>query len=325
MPRTSPTTPTQPDAVEVIVTEPQPLFLTAAIKFGGTPLFAAQPTQRVRAVATPATNGNGCVVTLDRGAVVDLFDNGNTQLNLPGCDLYINSDASDALDQVGSAVINAESAFITGGLSDGGRSALNTSSGTFTGTAPISDPYAGLAAPYTSPGASCTNASPATSTHVNVSTRGGVTTYTPDGSNMAVFCGGWSPSGTVWLNPGLYVVDGGTFGCNNCVISGDNVTIYLTGSGSNYAVMTFGGNGTTALNINAPTEAFVAANPSTKALLGIAIYADRNSPTNTFSSTFSGNATATVNGVMYLPTQNVTSTAAAPAARRPAARSSALR
>ena len=294
-----------PNAVEVIITEPQKLFLTAAITVGGSPLFAANPAQKVRAVANPGTNGNGCVVTLDRNAVVDLFSNGNTVLNLTGCDLYVNSDAADALNQVGNAVINARAAYVTGGTSGTGNATINTTVGTFTGTAPINDPYAGIAPPYTSPGSSCSNASPASSTHVNVTTSGSVTTYTPDGTNMAIFCNGWSPSGTLFLNPGLYVVDGGTFGCNNCTISGDNVTIYLTGSGTSYATMSFGGSSSTQLNINAPTDAFMQAHPSTKAIEGIAIFGDRNAPT-TSASAFSGQATATINGVIYMPTQNVT-------------------
>ena len=296
---------TDPNAVEVIIAEPQARFLTAALTLNGQPMLGADPTQTVRAVANPGTNGNGCVVTLDRGAVVDLFTNGSTSLNLSNCDLYINSNAPDALNQVGNATITARAAFVTGGLSASGNAALTTAVGTFTGTAPINDPYAALVPPYTSPGASCTNASPATQTHVNVSTSGGVTTYTPDGTNMAIFCNGWSPSGTVFLSPGLYVVDGGTFGCNGCTITGNNVTIYLTGSGTNYATMSFSGNGTTALNINAPTAAYVNANNSTKAMEGIAIFGDRNAPTTT-SSAFSGNATASINGVIYMPTQNVT-------------------
>src|SRR5258708_17147032 len=122
---------------------------------------------------------------------------------------------------------------------------------------------------------------------------------------MAIFCGGWSPSGTVSLSPGLYVVDGGTFGCNACTISGNNVTIFLTGSGTNYATLSFSGTSSTQLNINAPTDAFMSSNPSTKAIEGIAIYADRNAPT-TSNSSFSGSATATINGVIYMPTHNVT-------------------
>ena len=296
---------TDPNAVEVLVTKPQALFLTAALKFGGTPLFAANPAQKVRAVAHPGTNGNGCVVTLDRGTVSDLSSNGNTVLNLTGCDLYVNSNATTALDQVGNATINARAAFVTGGVSSTANASLYTTVGTFTGTAPINDPYANVPPPYTSPGSSCTNASPPTTFHVNISVSGGTTTYTPDGTNMAIFCGGWSPSGTVVLSPGLYVVDGGTFGCNGCKISGDNVTIFLTGSGTNYATLSFSGTSSTQLNINAPTYAYVTSNPATKAIMGIAIYSDRNAPT-TSNSAFSGQATATINGVIYMPTQNVT-------------------
>src|SRR5258708_2841603 len=313
------------NAVEVVITEPQTLFLTAAMSFGGTPLFAAPPTQKVRAVAHPKTNGNGCVVTLDKSAVIDLSLNGNTSVNLTGCDLYVNSNATNALSQVGSAAITARAAFIYGG--DTGNGNITTQVGPncttapcapYFGTLPINDPYAGIAPPYTSPGSSCSNASPPTSTHVNTSTSGGVTTFTPDGTNMAVFCGGWDPSAgntsNIFLNPGLYVVDGGIFGCNNCTISGSNVTIYLTGSGTTYAGMSFSGNGTAWLNINAPTAAFMAANNATKAIMGIAIFGDRNDPcplvngvrTCRVSSTFSANATPTINGVIYLPDQNST-------------------
>jgi Flp pilus assembly protein TadG len=316
---------TTANAVEVVLSEPQQLFLSAALAINGQPLFATNPTQSVRAVATPAINGNGCVVTLDRAAAVDLFSNGNTQLNIQTCDLYVNSDATNALDEVGQATINAEAAYITGGLSSTGAAALNTTKGTFTGTAPINDPYAGIAPPYTSPGSACTNATPVLATSSNGTTyvqptSGGsvktnnnsagvmVTTYSPNAAGgTIVFCGGWPVvnGSIVSLDPGLYVVDGGSFGCQNCTITGSNVTIYLTGSGSNYANMGFSGNGATALNINAPTDAFVQANPGTQAILGIAIFGDRNAPT-TLSSSFSGNATETVNGVIYLPTETIT-------------------
>ncbi len=302
-----------PNAVEVVITEPQTLFLTAAIKIGGQPLFAANPTQRVRAVANPGTNGNGCVVTLDRAAVVDLFANGNTQLNLTGCDLYINSDAAAALDQVGTGSITARAAFVTGGITSSGQAALTTTAGSYTGTAPINDPYANLVPPYTSPGGSCTNdpARTISGDYAPSTDAAGVTHYGPSTpGGMVVFCNAaWPPNGsTIQLDPGLYVFDGGIFGCQNCTITGSNVTIYLTGSTgstSNWATLSFSGNGTTALNINAPTDAYVQANPGTKVLEGIAIFDDRNSPT-TSSNAFSGNATASVNGVIYMPTQSVT-------------------
>jgi Flp pilus assembly protein TadG len=300
----------QQNAAEVIVSSPQKLFLSAALTFNGQRLFNTTPTQSVRAVATPAMNGNGCVVTLNTSSVTDLFTNGNTTLNMQACDLYVNSQATNALNQVGNATINAEAAYISGGNSSSGNAELNTTLGVFNGTAPINDPYAGLTVPYTSPGSTCSAASPPTMQHVQVradTPSAGTTSYGPDGTgaNMAVFCGGWSPSGSVFLQPGLYVIDGGTFGCNNCTITGQDVTIYLTGSGSNYAVMTFGGNGTTYLNIDAPTDTFMQNNPSTKAIEGVAIFGDRNAPQN-LASSFSGNATETINGVIYLPKGNIT-------------------
>jgi len=302
-----------PTAAEVILSSPQKLFLSTALTFNGQSLFATPPTQKARAVATPARNGNGCVVTLNTNNVVDLSGNGNTQLNIQSCDLYVNSQASDALNQVGNATVNAEAAYISGGTSSSGNAQLNTTVGTFTGTAPINDPYGGLTVPYTSPGASCTNASPPTQQHVQIANSppaGYTAEYGPDGTNIAIFCGGWTPSGNVFLDPGLYVIDGGNLSCNNCTITGSNVTIYLTGSGTTWAGMSFSGNGTTFLNINAPTDTYISAHPSFKGIEGVAIFGDRNAPCSTSSCTatvvFSGNATENINGVIYLPHQTVT-------------------
>jgi hypothetical protein len=125
---------------------------------------------------------------------------------------------------------------------------------------------------------------------------------------VVVFCGGWTPpSGPIHLNPGLYVIWGGTFGCNGCQITGSDVTIFLTGTGTNYATMQFAGSGS--LVISAPTDAYVQGNPGFMGVEGIAISADRNAPcdnTSCANSSFSGNAFATVTGVIYTPHQTVT-------------------
>jgi hypothetical protein len=157
-----------------------------------------------------------------------------------------------------------------------------------------------------------------------ISTSGSVTTVTPtsgDGGTV-VFCNenwpGSAANGTFVLTGGLYVFDGGSLGCQSCTVSsasGDGVTIYLTGgtgSSANYAYLSFSGNGTAQLNINAPTTTWMAAHSGTQALLGIAIFGDRNDPCNvsqhtcSVTSTFSGNASATINGAIYIPNQNIT-------------------
>ena len=163
------------NAVEVVISEPQ-LRLFSAL------FLDTDPTQRVRAVAKPGTNGNGCVVALNRGAVVDLDTSGT------------NSDASGAFDATGGAEVSAEPAFVAGGIAS--SASLTTTNGTFTGTAPINDPYAKGPVPYASPGSPYTGQT--------TETRGGGVPAAVSGSDGAgtvyVSCGGWNPASDVSLS-----------------------------------------------------------------------------------------------------------------------------
>ncbi len=123
------------NAVEVIISQPQTPLISGVVMSSG-------PTIQARSVAASVETGSGCVVALDKGDVVDVTDTGHTVLNLNSCSLYINSNDSAALTMTGGAVIDAGAAYITGGVSTSGGAALDTTKGTFTGTAPISDPYA---------------------------------------------------------------------------------------------------------------------------------------------------------------------------------------
>ena len=267
------------DDIEVIISEPQTRLFTA--------MFSSSAlTQTARAVAQIQTNGNGCVVTLDKNAVVDLFDNGNTLLNLVSCDLYVNSNAPDALDQVGNATINAHAAYIVGGISDTARASLTTTVGSYTGVTPTADPYANVAAPTPD---SCTTQTQNISSNVTLS--------------PGTFCGGVTiTGGNVTLNPGVYIMDGGQFQASgNAAISGSGVTIFLTGSGNNYANMQITGNAT--LNITPPTSG---------ATEGIGIFQDRNAPSPScnldsecpIQNQIAGNGAA-VTGVVYFPSQTL--------------------
>jgi len=271
------------DDIEVIISEPQVRLFTAM--FSNSAL-----TQTARAVAQIQTNGNGCVVTLDKNSVVDLLQNGNTTLNLVACDLYVNSNAPDALDQIGNATIDAHSVYVVGGISDTARAALNTTNGTYTGVAPTADPYAGVAEPG-SGSSSCTNNPTPTTITSNATLSPGT------------FCGGLNiTGGNVTLNPGVYIVDGGQFAASGgAAITGNGVTIFLTGSGSTYATMQITGNAS--LNITPPT---------TGATEGIGVFQDRNAPAPTCSTdsvcpmqnNIGGNGAA-VTGVVYFSHQTV--------------------
>jgi putative Flp pilus-assembly TadE/G-like protein len=283
------------DAVEVIISEPQVRLFTAI--FSNSAL-----TQTARAVAQVGSNGNGCVVTLDKNAVVDLFGNGNTSLNLTACDLYVNASACDAIDQSGNhTAITAENIYV---VASPGCNGVN-GNGDITGNliphvAPINDPYANVPQPG-SHDPSCTNTSP-TADHTYT---GGTVTLSPGN-----YCGGISVTGgaSVHLNPGVYVIDGGSFsaggngGNSSGTITGDGVTIFLTGSGSNYATVQIAGNG--AVTITPPTSGDTA---------GISLFQDRSAPgpscdvstTNcTPQNKIQGNGDA-ITGVAYFPNQSV--------------------
>src|SRR5215472_5803525 len=74
---------TDSNAVEVIVSRPQPLQLARLF-------LRNSPTLQARAVATLNPYGSACVLALDRSNVTDVSGNGNTTLNLNSCSLYVN-------------------------------------------------------------------------------------------------------------------------------------------------------------------------------------------------------------------------------------------
>src|SRR5262249_50911147 len=137
------------------------------------------------------------------------------------------------------------------GVSDTTRASLSTTAGTYTGVAPTADPYANVQQPTPD---SCTSQT----------ITGGNQTLLP-----ATFCNGMNfTGGNVTLSPGVYIVNGNQFQASgNANITGDGVTIFLTGSGSNYAQMQVTGNAN--LTITPPTSGDTA---------GVSIFQDRNAP-----------------------------------------------
>lgn len=268
------------NAVEVIVAQPQKALISAMFLPSG-------PTIQARSVALVNTSGSGCVVALDRGNVTDISDSGGTILNLNNCSLYVNAPDSNALSMSGSATINALSAYISGGVSTSGSARLNTTSGTYTGVNPISDPYGSVAIPSYS---GCDQN--------NFSLSGGASkTISPTGSGSYVFCNGLSLSGgaTLTLNPGVYIIDRGSFSISGgATLNGSGVSIVLTSStGSNYATASISGGSTVTLSA-----------PSSGATAGLALFQDRNAP-STGSNSISGGATQNITGAIYFPSQNV--------------------
>jgi hypothetical protein len=275
-------------AIEVIITQPQQMLFSRLFLTSGVSVSA-------RAVGnstggTPSSNGNGCVLTLDRGNVTDVIDSGTAALNISTCSIYVNSPSSSALTLTGTANINALSAYISGNYTRSGASQFNTSQGIHTGVNPIADPYANVPIPSYS-GCNKTNTSLVSHATLNVdaSSTGGV----------YVFCNGISMSGQSTLNlaPGIYVIDRGSLSLTggSTINAPSGVTIVLTSStGSNYGSVSVAGGDS--LNIAAPTTGPTA---------GLAFYQDRNAPQSQ-SNSFSGGSSQTIQGAVYFPNEPVT-------------------
>ncbi len=267
---------TNANAVEVIISQPQSLILASLF-------LAHKPNVGARAVAVGGQGGNGCVVALDRSNVTDVTETGNTVVNLNNCSMYINSPRASALTMTGLAKINAWSAYISGNYSIAGQAKLSTTHGTFTGIAPIDDPYLSVPLPSFS-GCNQTNFS---------LTAGAVRTLDP-----GVYCNGFSLAGgsKVTLNPGVYIIDRGSFSITGgSTLTGTGVTFVMTSStGNNYATASVAGG--SVITLSAPT---------TGATAGLAFFQDRNAP-GTGVDSFAGGATQNINGAIYFPNQSVT-------------------
>jgi len=282
-PPTSGSHTTDANAVEVLISRPQPLQLARMFLSG-------PPTLNTRAVATLNMGGNACVLALDRSNVTDVSDNGNTTLNMTDCNLWVNSPSDSALNLVGQATINANAAFIAGHYTTSGQASLNTTAGTFTGAAPANDPYSDVSIPSYS-GCSQTN--------YKLTGNSSPVTFTPGPSGIMVFCNGLSVQGgnTVNLSPGTYIIDRGSLDVsgNSTINAPSGVTIILTSStGSDYATASIAGGAD--VTITAPTSG---------ALKGLAIFQDRNAPQSGTNS-FTGGTNQKINGAIYFPNQGVT-------------------
>jgi Flp pilus assembly protein TadG len=277
-PTQGPNTGNTTSAVEVIISD-KPSQLMSAL------FMSAPPKISGRAVAVlSGGNGTPCVMALNQGNVNDLSVSGNPTLNIPDCDLYVNSsNATNALNLSGTSVINAKATYVVGGLKKSGGAQLLGAEHLNTGT-PEADPFAD--ADFTTPGGcDFTNWSqPGTST-----------------LNPGVYCGNFTinAGATVTLAAGTYYMSGGTFKINGGgTLLGDGVTIVLTGSAGNYSTVTI--NGGAVVNLNGTTPGPID---------GLAFFQDRNAPVSNGLglpvNTFNGDSNMNINGGIYFPNQLV--------------------
>jgi Flp pilus assembly protein TadG len=251
------------NSAEVILTENESRFFSLIYS-------NSKVNISVRAVAEYKSSGIACMLALDKSAQNALSFSGSNSTKLVGCNAMSDSLNNQSLGVNGSATVSVPCAISAGGVDVGGTLTLTQCKSAITDAEPAADPYASLAAPAIPAG--CTNP--------------------PANGNLSPgkYCGGLSIKDARTLNPGVYVISGGTFMLNaNANITGTGVMFYLT----NGATLKFNGNAQ--MNLSAATAGTYA---------GILFYSDRTQANVT--QTFNGTDSSVFTGALYFPSQSVT-------------------
>jgi len=224
-----------------------------------------------------------CLLSPSAAPALGAVGNGSIKVDNGGID--INSSASDAADLVGNGSITATSIGIVG---DGEKTGNGTYSPTPTHISSVPDPLASV--PEPSPG-QLSNGS------VNW-TNGTKTINAGVYTNISV-----TGNGTLYLNPGLYIITGGVSYTGNGKIVGSGVTLYFTcgmttsaacATGQAGAGLSLTGNGS--YQLTAPTSG---------TYQGISIFYDRK---NTATLSLTGNGSDILTGTIYAKSGSATLT-----------------
>lgn len=271
------------NAIEVIISQPQPEFISALF-------LASPPTIAARAVALTGTPGNGCVLALDGASVDDVFNVGNVNVTMKGCDIYDNSPSSSALTVSGTASVSANGAFIVGNYTTSGGGSFSTKSVADGGdgtnvnwSAPIADPYASYLQAFTPP-SNCT--------YNNKKYNAGATVDASSFQSGQVFCGGLNITGNSTVNfpAGVFYITGG-----NLSVAGGSTLNATDGT-------TFVLSGNSTVSFSGGANVDVVANASGP-FPGVAFAGD--TPASAGDDSFQGGPTMDVTGAVYFPNNKV--------------------
>lgn len=293
--------------IEAIVQYPSPTYFMRLMGFDSVDM------------ATRAVAGTGstyaCIWSLAKSGA-DVSINGSAGLNTPGCSIYDDSAASNALTLSGGGTITAKSIGIVGGYSLSNNSNLVPIP--TTGLAPAADPLAGLSVPSIA-------TDTCTSSNCNISVSGSTSITLQPGTYSSVSNTG---GGTITFAPGDYIITGSVtsssnggivFGAGNYAIGGD-----LTDTGG--SSMTFGsglycvggklnlsGSGTiSGAGVTFYTESSTSVSggsnislsaPTSGSYSGVLFFQARN---DSSTLTISGSSGTMVQGILYAPTAAVT-------------------
>ncbi|MCB9965653.1 MAG: Tad domain-containing protein [Rhodospirillales bacterium] len=229
-------------------------------------------------------DGNFCFLSLDRSADDAFTSFGSVDLSAPSCGIAVNSSSDQAFTLSGNVDVLVNNVRIsgyydvTGGAADFQYNSLKTNK------APIDDPYEDLEVPAH---AECPKKAKALTVNSD-------TTLSP-----GLYCGGISISGNndIVFEPGVYIIFGGSLKVTGGgTLSGEEVSIILTGEGNDYAQVDI--SGSRQINLTPPKEG--------DDFEGVAFFQDRNAPSaKNLQNKIVGTSGINIEGVLYFPSQGL--------------------
>jgi putative Flp pilus-assembly TadE/G-like protein len=257
------------NTVEITVSESLPRMLTALFSEGNISLSG-------RAVAELKQGFPTCILALDPDASGAVTFTGSSDATLENCNVHANSLADDAVIVTGNGRVSTPCVSSAGGVSATSGLTMDECVTPIEYADPVVDPFADVPEPYTGDPCEPQN------------TFGG----NPSSSYVISegrYCGGLNIKRTVTMNPGVYVIDGGSLKIvSTANIEGSDVTIYLT-NGASVSIA-----GTADVKLTAPNSGDYK---------NILIFVDRNNPNETHI--FNGNSDSLLNGAIYAPSSQV--------------------
>ena len=248
------------NAVQVVIVKNVPLSFSSVF-------INAPIAEQLKSVALIQTAANACVLALSTTASPGVSVGGSAAINLVGCNVDSNSVAADSIKTFGSATLNADCILAVGGVSIAAGSVTTTCPGPIVNTPPVADPMGNLPVP--------------TSSTTWMNSNGAVL-------QPGVYPNGLNLTGTKTLQPGVYIVTGGSFSLGaNANITATGVTFYIA-NGVNVSM-----NANGYINASAPTSGTYS---------GVLFFGARD---GTGRVTLNGTASSLLTGNIYFPNQNV--------------------
>jgi hypothetical protein len=243
-------------SVEVVLTDKAERFFTALF-------IASDPVIVTRATASYTNASKACILALSPTASKAANFSGNSNLQLTGCSVMSNSNAADAFNIQGSALLRTTCAIAVGGAHTTSGLTQTECSAPLTNQPAAADPYADVVAP--TPTGACKASSAKNET-----------------ISQGRYCNGLALKGDIVMEPGVYYIEGSSgFDVNaQATVTGTGVTIYITGGNAKI-------NGGATVTLQAQTSGPQA---------GILFFGDR---ATSGPNKFNGNASSKMTGAIY--------------------------